>query len=624
MTAAGPGLGRHPQGWLARVRRRLAAWPLLRQFGPVHIADEAAAGRFRARQLQALLRLTPPAMVANFLNALLVVGAFWSTGPRLFLLVWGLLMGGFAVRGLVAWRRSVSAPPRPQASVRALRRATMNAALLAGLWAAAPMALFPDGDGAQQLLIGTVTTGMICAGAFGLAAVPAAGIAYVAVLGGGAAVALFRADVRLAPLIGTLLLIYCLIVMGSVWSTARMLGARLLAEADAERARQVADAASQAKSRFLARVSHELRTPLNAILGFTRLLRAEAPGAPLTAQHLHQLRVVDSSAQHLLALVEDLLDLSRIEAGEMNIELEDVDVVKRCRQAIDELQPQAQQASVTLRADYALPRMWVRGDALRITQVLLNLLSNAIKYNRPAGQVQVNVREGGPGWVTVAVQDTGRGLSAEQLAQLFQPFNRLGAERLRIPGVGVGLAITRQLVRLMHGDVAVQSRPGEGSCFTLSLPAGEAPLGPFPDSDLAPLTQPAGEGAVKAELLYVEDDAVNVLLFEAVARRQADWVVHVAADGAEALARLANRRFDIVVVDLNLPDMTGIELLAMARARPGGTAMPAVCLSADATDEARRAALRAGFAEYWMKPIDPNVLASGIRRVLADRGGAVG
>jgi signal transduction histidine kinase/CheY-like chemotaxis protein len=613
----------HAAGWLKVLRGhgaalRAALLPHLPRWSGVP-TDEPTAAWLRARQLQALVRLTPLAMVANVLNALLVVGACWSSGPRAFLLAWAGLLGWFALRGLVAWRRGLRAAPRSGASVRALRRATLHAALLGAIWAAAPIALFPGSDHAQQLLVATVTTGMICAGAFALTSVPVAGTAYVVVLGSGAALALFSADVRLAPLIGALLLTYCLIVISSVWATARMFGARLVAEAEAERAKRVADAASHAKSRFLARVSHELRTPLNAILGFTRLLRAEEPGAPLTPQHLHQLRVVDVSAQHLLALVEDLLDLSRIEAGEMNVELEDVDIAKRCRQAIDEMQPQAQHAGVTLQAGFEKPHAWVRGDSLRITQVLLNLLSNAIKYNHPGGRVHLTVHEPVPGRVEVAVRDTGRGLTEEQQSQLFQPFNRLGAERLRIPGVGVGLAITRQLARLMHGDIQASSRPGEGSCFTFSLPSAEAPLAAFPDSDVAPFADTDAAGTDQAELLYVEDDAVNVLLFEAVARRQPDWAVHVATDGAEALARLANQRFDLVIVDLNLPDMTGIELLAAARRHPAAAGVPVVCLSADATDDTRRSALRAGFAEYWMKPIDPNALASGIRRMLAGR-----
>jgi PAS domain S-box-containing protein len=263
------------------------------------------------------------------------------------------------------------------------------------------------------------------------------------------------------------------------------------------RAKEEAEEASLAKSRFLSRASHELRTPLNAILGFTQLLLGVPEGTPLDAGHRRQLGIIDSSGRHLLALVEDTLDLARIEAGEMRTELRPINVALACRRAIDNMEAEALRGGIRIVAAFGGAGVWAMADPLRTSQVLLNLLSNALKYNRPHGRVWVTVEERDER-VHVTVLDTGAGMTAQQQAGLFQPFNRAGAERTKIPGTGIGLSIARQLALRMGGDLTVVSEPGRGSAFTLTLIASRPAASAASGAAFAPLAVSEGPAMVTA------------------------------------------------------------------------------------------------------------------------------
>ncbi|HET8871608.1 MAG TPA: HAMP domain-containing sensor histidine kinase, partial [Aquabacterium sp.] len=234
-------------------------------------------------------------------------------------------------------------------------------------------------------------------------------------------------------------------------------------------AKEAADIASRAKTEFLARMSHELRTPLNAILGFAQLVQL-MPALKGQPKVLEMNRFIQDAGEHLLALVEEVLDLSRIEAGQLNLARDSIDLVdllRRCQTLTEQLADQ-HHIRVTVHAD--LPEARVCGDATRMRQILLNLISNAIKYNREGGQVELRVQAAGPD-ILVTVQDTGQGMSAEQLANLYQPFNRLGAEKMHdVSGTGLGLVISRQLVEAMGGSIQVVSAEGQGTMFTVRFP----------------------------------------------------------------------------------------------------------------------------------------------------------
>jgi PAS domain S-box-containing protein len=381
----------------------------------------------------------------------------------------------------------------------------------------------------------------------------------------------------------------------------------------AQLARETALAESRAKSRFLARMSHELRTPLNAVLGFAQLLLAEERGSDAPAQaRRRRLEHIRAAGQHLLALINDVLDLSSLESGELRIALQPVALAPLVEQTLPMLGTLREARQVQLQLG-ELPGV-VMADATRLRQALLNLLTNAIKYNRVGGTVHIDSLVRGE-QVALRVRDSGRGMTPEQMRHLFEPFNRLG-RRSEGPegteGSGIGLAIVKALVEGMGGSVQADSTAGEGSVFELRLvqACAEARAGALgeagvPAPALAAAAEP-GPAAVprRATLLYVEDNPVNALIIGELLQRRPDLQLHVAADGASGVQRAMALRPDLVLLDMQLPDMDGLEVMRRLRAEPALAQVPVIALSANAMPEDIEQALRAGMSDYWTKPLD--------------------
>jgi PAS domain S-box-containing protein len=376
------------------------------------------------------------------------------------------------------------------------------------------------------------------------------------------------------------------------------------------RDKETVERASRAKSEFLSRVSHELRTPLNGILGFAQLMALDRDD-PLTGEQRLRLSGVERSGEHLLALINDVLEISRIEQEDFEPQLGAVDLVGATKTCLTMVQPLAAARDV-VPAWRLPPACWVTADTRALEQILINLLSNAIKFNRPGGQVLIEA-ERRDGKVALSVQDEGAGLSEAQLAQLFQPFNRLGAERRRIEGNGLGLVISRQLVRGMHGDLTVQSRAGSGCRFTLVLPEAQAPADRAAAPPAVRSDAPTGSGP-RRHVLYIEDEPLNVLLMQEVFRRSAQWELHIARDGTEGLAMARSLLPDLLLIDINLPDTSGIAIVRELRSRPETAALHCIALSADAMREQIEIARTAGFDDYWTKPVDVANLIDNINR----------
>jgi PAS domain S-box-containing protein len=385
---------------------------------------------------------------------------------------------------------------------------------------------------------------------------------------------------------------------------------RIVADAE-RRAHEALEASSKAKTDFLSRMSHELRTPLNAVIGFSKLLRMDAV-RPLTAQQLERVQHVENAGTHLLALVNDVLDLSRIESGEVAISTEAVRLMRIVEEAATMVSPLVTKAGIEvfLAAEPVVPmpglgalppdELWVSADAVRLRQVLVNLLSNAVKYNRPGGRVALTWRRLGDE-CEVLVTDTGVGIPSDRLANLFQPFNRLGAEASAVEGTGIGLVLSRQLTEMMGGTLTVTSTFGVGTCAILRLGIATAPAARTESTRL--VRSQAGPATV-LDVLYAEDDEVNAELVRQLVSLRRGVCLRVATSGAAALASARADPPDLMLVDMNLGDMTGTELARELRRDRATREVRLVALSADALPEQIRAAMASGFESYLTKPIN--------------------
>ena len=369
---------------------------------------------------------------------------------------------------------------------------------------------------------------------------------------------------------------------------------------------RAAERASKAKTEFLSRMSHELRTPLNAMLGFAQLLRVD-PRHPLHDEQRTKVAHIERAGAHLLAMLTDVLDLSRIEAGSLPMSIEPLTVNDVIEAALAMTSTQATDAGVQLLATPPEAGLLVRADQLRLRQVLVNLLSNAIKYNRRSGQVLVEAL-GLDDEVVISVSDTGRGMDAQQIAHLFEPFNRLGAERTQIEGTGIGLVIVKRLVELMQGRIEVSSQPDAGTRFRIWLPRAEHQA-EAEDSDFSQRVRTnfgALDTSIDATLtvLYAEDNAINVELLRQVMRMRPQWHLEIARDGHAAIAMARAEPPDLLLLDMHLGDMSGLDVSDALMMDPHTALIPRVALSADVMPDQIAEARQRGFIEYLTKPLD--------------------
>ncbi len=375
------------------------------------------------------------------------------------------------------------------------------------------------------------------------------------------------------------------------------------ANEEAERAREAAEAANRAKSEFLSRMSHELRTPMNSILGFSQLLaRKDLPG--------DQRRGVEhilKAGQHLLNLINEVLDLARIEADRQTVSLEPVHLDTALRDAINLVRPLAVQSRCVIADDPAVDAaiddaVWVRADRQRFAQVLLNILSNAVKYNRPGGRVWITCDVPGPDRVRIGIHDTGRGIRPDRMNELFVPFARLGAEESGVVGTGLGLALSQRLVEAMDGTLTADSEFGEGTSFWITLARETGPTRSIAKTARdAPLE--AGLHAL-ATVLCIEDNVANLSLIEAVLALRPGITLMSAVQGRLGVELAFQHEPDLILLDVNLPDMPGLEVLRRLRSDRRTQRTPVIVISADANPESIRTMTDAGARAYITKPID--------------------
>ncbi|MEW6707276.1 MAG: PAS domain S-box protein [Pseudomonadota bacterium] len=370
---------------------------------------------------------------------------------------------------------------------------------------------------------------------------------------------------------------------------------------EAERARESAEAANRAKSDFVSRMSHELRTPLNAMLGFAQLLDLDRQ-SPLAPHQVEWTSQMQQAGWHLLRMINDTLDLSRIESGSIKLDIQPVLVTRAVEATRVLVEQEARRRNLRVQTYLDPEAPALLGDETRVKQILTNLLSNAVKYNVQGGSVTISSRRADPRTVEIEVRDTGLGLSPQQMAELFQPFNRLGREG-HGEGTGIGLVISRRLAELMGGSLSAESEAGAGSCFRLRLPLAMEPHPPA-------MAQADGGGTGAPPeyhqrlLLYIEDNDTNAEVMRGIMAQRPQVRLLVCKTGAEGLAAVRRAPPHLVLLDMHLPDMDGLALLQALKADPATAEVPVIVVSADATAARIRQALAGGAVHYVTKPVN--------------------
>jgi len=387
--------------------------------------------------------------------------------------------------------------------------------------------------------------------------------------------------------------------------------------------------ANAAKSEFLSSMSHELRTPLNAILGFTQMLRIP-DSSPLTPQQADNVKEIQHAGEHLLDLVNEVLDLSRIESGRIELSLEPVTITPLVTECVAQFRPLAEQRDITIRMEGFTNNLAAHADRARLKQVLLNLLSNAIKYNRECGEVMISA-ETAEGQLRLSVMDTGLGIPPGQRTRLFKPFERLGAVYDGIEGTGIGLALVKRLVHAMGGEIGLESQVGTGSTFWFSLPIAPSQLNADDDStgigwsenhrlpeDSSTLSQSAIGCAPSCsyDLLYIEDNPANLKLVRKILATRPAISLRDAHNAELGLEMVHHQRPDLILLDLSLPGMNGFEVLHLLKMDSALADIPVIAVSANAMKHDIERGMAAGFCDYIFKPFEIGVFMETIDRHL--------
>ncbi len=387
---------------------------------------------------------------------------------------------------------------------------------------------------------------------------------------------------------------------------------RQRAEQELRIAKDLADQANSAKSDFLSSMSHELRTPLNSILGFSQLLSTD-PDADLSRDQIESVGQISRAGHHLLDLINEILDLSKIEAGAVSLSLEGVKIGPIFDSVLSLTEPLAAARGIRVDTGYEQFRdLIARADVTRLRQVLLNLLSNAVKYNVENGQLKLSCEVTAADRIRVSVQDSGRGFSGAQIEQVFDPFTRLAADRAKIEGTGIGLTITKRLVEMMDGEIGVTSEVDIGSTFWFELPRADDQTKVVEFEDAQAEVPVRAEPGATRRILYVEDNPSNLRLMELIVGRRTDLEL-ISAHTAEIGIKLARTEApDVILMDINLPGMSGLEALEFLRAHESTRQIPVIAVSANATARDIEKGKEFGFLTYLTKPLDVNEVLEAI------------
>ncbi|MEK9628506.1 MAG: PAS domain S-box protein [Nitrospinota bacterium] len=382
-------------------------------------------------------------------------------------------------------------------------------------------------------------------------------------------------------------------------------------------AKELAENHNQAKSEFLSRMSHELRTPMNAILGFAQIMN-ESKKDPLPDSHKKRLGQILKAGNHLLELINEVLDLARVEAGKITVSLEPVNIAELVSDKLNVIRPMAEKFNIQVIDKISSHNdIYVLADKTRLKQVLLNLTSNGIKYNRKFGRVTMSIDKHEGEFLNIHITDTGMGISSEKLKRIFEPFDRLGAEGSEVEGTGIGMTISKKLVELMNGQINVYSTPGEGSQFSISLPLGKSTTMKHKESFEITENSYSEFSTKHLTVLYIEDNKANMLLVQDILSNYLDINLLTAQQAQTGLDLAHAHQPDLILMDINLPDLDGFEILKRLQNMEETHQIPVIAISANAMQSDIKSALEAGFKTYLTKPLNIDQFKGIIEKYLA-------